>query len=726
MNFLDLKDTLKESYRTPDNIVEDFYIPLLSNAKKYDRAVVFFSSSVLIELSKGLINLVKNGGKMRLITSPKLREQDIQAMKDGYDKREIIDKAIMREWKEPKNYIEEERLNFLSHMIEDGYLDIKIAFKNPFGLYHEKIGILTDADGNAIAFSGSLNESEQAISLNFESIDAFTSWADESRTNKKIEYFEETWNNLTTSLEVIDFPKVARGKLQSYKKEHYNEHIDDEETKDLSGETESIVSNKPTVISKNIPMLPPLTERFKGLHTYQTDAIQEWKNKGYRGIFDMATGTGKTYTGLGALVDLYNHCNSDLAVVICCPFIHLVEQWVEDLVKFNIEPIVGYGSSIQKNWRDKLSKAVQYHNYKIKGKEFFCFITTNATFYSEFVQNELKKMNHNSLLMVDEAHYFGAEFIRKNLPQNFEYRLALSATIDRHGDEEGTKVLYEYFGEKCIEYTLEMAIEAGMLTKYYYYPIIINLTPEELSLYKELTKKIAKFIVGSDKKHIPEAAKLYLLKRAKLIAGAENKLSALKEAIKPYKDKKHLLVYCGATTLDFQNTDSDSLKQIQVVCKMLGNDLNMKVAKFTAEEDMKQRQNIKNLFSKGDMLQVLVAIKCLDEGFNIPEIRTAFILASTTNPKEYIQRRGRVLRLAEGKKYAEIYDFITLPRPLEEIYNLTTAEQKYEQGLVKREFERMKEFNRMAINCVENNKNLIWELIDSYKLYDKSDFCDIL
>ena len=726
MNFLDLKDTLKESYRTPDNIVEDFYIPLLSNAKKYDRAVGFFSSSVLIELSKGLINLVKNGGKMRLITSPKLQEQDIQAMKDGYDKREIIDKAIMREWKEPKNYIEEERLNFLSHMIEDGYLDIKIAFKKPFGLYHEKIGILTDADGNAIAFSGSLNESEQAISLNFESIDAFTSWADESRTNKKIEYFEETWNNLTRSLEVIDFPKVAREKLQSYKKEHYNEHIDDEETKDLSGETESIVGNEPTVISKNIPMVPPLTERFKGLHTYQTDAIQEWKNKGYRGIFDMATGTGKTYTGLGALVDLYNHCNSDLAVVICCPFIHLVEQWVEDLVKFNIEPIVGYGSSIQKNWRDKLSKAVQYHNYKIKGKEFFCFITTNATFYSEFVQNELKKMNHNSLLMVDEAHYFGAEFIRKNLPQNFEYRLALSATIDRHGDEEGTKVLYEYFGEKCIEYTLEMAIEAGMLTKYYYYPIIINLTPEELSLYKELTKKIAKFIVGSDKKHIPEAAKLYLLKRAKLIAGAENKLSALKEAIKPYKDKKHLLVYCGATTLDFQNTDSDSLKQIQVVCKMLGNDLNMKVAKFTAEEDMKQRQNIKNLFSKGDMLQVLVAIKCLDEGFNIPEIRTAFILASTTNPKEYIQRRGRVLRLAEGKKYAEIYDFITLPRPLEETYNLTAAEQKYEQGLVKREFERMKEFNRMAINCVENNKNLIWELIDSYKLYDKSDFCDIL
>ena len=539
---------------------------------------------------------------------------------------------------------------------------------------------------------------------------------------KKIEYFEETWNNLTSSLEVIDFPKVALDKLQTYKKETYDKNIDQSEESFVSKPTEVTHSEESININeRNIPRLP-----FDRLRLYQEEAIDSWANKGYNGIFDMATGTGKTYTGLGALVELYKHCNSDLAVVICCPFIHLVEQWVEDLIKFNIEPIVGYGSSTQKNWKDKLQKAVQYHNYKIKGKEFFCFITTNATFYSEFVQNELKKLNHNSLLMVDEAHYFGAEFIRKNLPQNFEYRLALSATIDRHGDEEGTKVLYEYFGEKCIEYTLEMAIDAGMLTKYYYYPIIINLTPEELSLYKELTKKIAKFIVGSDKKHIPEAAKPFLLKRAKLIAGAENKLLALKEAIEPYKNKKHLLVYCGATTLDSQNADNDSLKQIQVVCKMLGNDLNMKVAKFTAEEDMKQRQNIKNLFSKGDMLQVLVAIKCLDEGFNIPEIRTAFILASTTNPKEYIQRRGRVLRLAEGKKYAEIYDFITLPRPLEETYNLTAAEQKYEQGLVKREFERMKEFNRMAINCVENNKNLIWELIDSYKLYDKSDFCDIL
>ena len=200
----------------------------------------------------------------------------------------------------------------------------------------------------------------------------------------------------------------------------------------------------------------------------------------------------------------------------------------------------------------------------------------------------------------------------------------------------------------------------------------------------------------------------------------ENKLEALREQILKYKNKNHLLVYCGATTIDAPDNDSansdekETIRQIQAVCKMLGNELNMKVAQFTSQEDMKDRTSIKHLFARGDMLQVLVAIKCLDEGFNIPEIQTAFILASTTNPKEYIQRRGRVLRLSEGKEYAEIYDFITLPRPVDDTYSLTEYEQQYEQGLVRREFDRMKEFNKLAINSTDNNENLIWDLINSY------------
>lgn len=722
---------IKKSYRTPDNIVDEFYIPLLSNAVLYERAVGFFSSSVLIELSKGLVNLINNNGKMKLITSPRLQEDDIEAIKKGYNERSIIEKALLRDWKEPRNQYESKRLNLLANLIAEGHLDIKIAFKEN-GLYHEKIGILTDEDGNSVAFSGSLNESSQAMNLNFESIDAFTSWEEASRVEIKKRYFDATWNNLSEQLDVVDFPNVLKERFESYRVSDLKSAIKSIEQEEINAAANQVIENSFSINSnneeeKNHPRLP-----FDKLRDYQEDAIKNWSKQNYRGIFDMATGTGKTYTGLGAVVNLYNHTNSDLAVVICCPFIHLVEQWVEDLIKFNIEPIIGYGTSSQKNWKTRLERAVECHNRKIEGKKFFCFITTNATFSSAFVQEQIQKLDNKSLLLVDEAHYFGSNKIRKILPAQFDYRLALSATINRHGDEEGTQFLFEYFGDKCIEYTLEMAIEANMLTPYYYYPVLVYLTPEELEKYKLLSKTIAKFLVGGDKKEIPEAAKPYLLKRARLIAGAENKLEALREQILKYKNKNHLLVYCGATTIDAPDNDSansdekETIRQIQAVCKMLGNELNMKVAQFTSQEDMKDRTSIKHLFARGDMLQVLVAIKCLDEGFNIPEIQTAFILASTTNPKEYIQRRGRVLRLSEGKEYAEIYDFITLPRPVDDTYSLTEYEQQYEQGLVRREFDRMKEFNKLAINSTDNNENLIWELINSYHLYDEQNFCDIL
>ena len=735
MGFEEIKDSIKKSYRTPDNIVGDFYIPLLSRAKFYDRAVGFFSSSILIELSRGLIKLIKNGGKMRLITSPNLSEEDIEAIDNGYASRDEIlkkvERAIMQEWKEPKNHIEEERLNFLSHLIEEGHLDIKIAFKKPIGLYHEKIGIITDEKGNSVAFIGSLNESKQATRLNFESIDAYTSWGSEDsleRVNDKIDRFEETWNNLTESLEVIDFPQVAREKLQSYKKEHYNENIDEEEKEYRKNDPQKpIIEHSEIEKPKNVPMIPELTEKFKGLHEYQANAIKEWKERGYCGIFDMATGTGKTYTGLGALVELYNYCNSDLAVVICCPFIHLVEQWVEDLKKFNIEPIIGYGDSSKKNWKEKLTKTIMYHNYGIDNKKFFCFITTNKTFYSDFVQKELNKIKGNSLLMVDEAHYFGAKCIREKLPERFKYRLALSATIQRHGDDEGTDAIFNYFGDKCIEYTLRMAIDAGMLTNYKYYIVPISLTERELIDYRDLTAKIAKIVAKSDnKKQIPESAKPLLLKRARLIAGAENKLVALKDLMVKHKNEFNMLIYCGATTLyNPDANEADSIRQIDEVCNILGNELKMKVHQFTSKESIKERIKIKNLFANRD-LNALVAIKCLDEGFNIPEIETAFILASTTNPKEYIQRRGRVLRLSKGKNEAKIYDFITLPRSIDEIDSLSKDELKYEKGLIIREYERIKAFNEDALNKIDNCDKLLWKLSDLYDLYNKKDEDDIV
>ena len=218
------------------------------------------------------------------------------------------------------------------------------------------------------------------------------------------------------------------------------------------------------------------------------------------------------------------------------------------------------------------------------------------------------------------------------------------------------------------------------------------------------------------------------IQRSRIVAAAALKLARLKEVITPYKDEHFLLVYCGATNVlspnaDNSDVDERDIKQIEAVTRMLGNELKMKVSKFTAEENIEERNAIKQHFKDGDDLQAIVAIKCLDEGVNIPGIRTAFILASSTNPKEYIQRRGRVLRKSPetGKEFAEIYDFITLPRPLDEVSGLTEEQMRRDLSLVKNELTRVSEFGRLSMNSMEASK-LIWEICDCYGLpYDLND-----
>ena len=457
-----------------------------------------------------------------------------------------------------------------------------------------------------------------------------------------------------------------------------------------------------------VPRIPGWLDLFD----YQKDAIAKWKENNYCGIFDMATGTGKTLTGLSAMAVLSEALGDRLAVFIVCPYQHLVEQWVEDILKFGIEPIIGYSDSTQKNWKTRLKNAIVDQRF-VKDKQFFCFISTNATFSSEFVQEQIKSLKYDALLLVDEAHNFGAEYLRELLSNKFNYRLALSATLNRHGDKEGTSALYEYFGQKCIEYDLARAIKEDKLTPYNYYPVILSLTEYELKKYQSLSKEIAKCIIkGKTGIKLTEKGKKLALERSRLVAGASEKITTLAKEILPYLNDKHILVYCGATRVfdedSFGLTEAEQeddiqegKRQIEVITDLLGNQLGMKVSQFTSKEDMQERTILLKEFSQGENLKVLIAIKCLDEGVNIPEIKTAFILASTTNPKEYIQRRGRVLRKAPGKTYANIYDFITLPRPLNDIYGLTQEAKDQDKTLIKNELTRAFEFANIAANKME-------------------------
>lgn len=708
---------IKKEYRSnTDDIVNDFYLPLLTVSKKYDRAVGFFSSSALAEVAKGISTLVNNQGKIRIVASPYLSEEDINAIELGYSKRDdIIVNSLLNALKEPINEYEENQLNLLANLIADNILDIKIALtenNNQIGMYHEKIGLLYDLDDNAIAFTGSMNESLTAFSINIESIDVYCDWKNQDekeRVQGKEAAFERIWENKEDKLITKDFPEIKKEIINKYKRTN----IDYEHFTEINKAQTIMQTN--TLCTNNQPKRP---EFLQNLRYYQEEAINSWLEKDCKGIFVMATGTGKTYTGLAAGVELYKRANGRLAMIIVCPQQHLVEQWVEDLNDFNIEPIVGHSESIQRDYKKRLHKAVL--DYKLGASDFFCFICTNATFATEYVQNEMNKIKDNSFLMVDEAHNFGAEKIKETLKKDYTYRLALSATFDRHNDPDGTSCLEKFFGEKCIDYGIEEAIKNGMLTEYYYFPIVTSLTDAELTKYKQLTEKISKCIkpTKNGKTKLSKLGEMYALERSRIVAAAKNKNDKLLEIMEDYKHDHNMLVYCGAATIfdDEQENHSD-IKQIDEITYLLGKQLGMSVAQFTANESAEQRKMIIKNFEEASELQALVAIKCLDEGVNIPSIRTAFILASTTNPKEYIQRRGRVLRLYEGKEYAKIYDFITLPRPIEDLNYMLDEELKGDITLVKNELKRIIEFKKISRNPYDSDY-IISELIDGYNLYD--------
>ena len=638
-------------------------------------------------MTKGIAGLVKNGGKIQLIASPYLSDEDIEAIRAGYSRRQIINKALLKGLKEPANEYQQDRLNLLANLIADGILDIRIAItenNSYIGMYHEKMGIIEDSDGNKVAFAGSMNETLTAQKYSYETIDVFTSWSDDrDRVEIKECSFAAIWANNEPNLRTMDFDDVSDEFIKKYRKKpvDYSTVTTDQDV-------------VPEIEHEYSFFKIPTTIEF---YDYQKEAIEAWIKRGCCGIYDMATGSGKTYTALGSITKLSQILNEQLAVVIVAPYQHLVEQWVEDINKFNVSPIIAYSYPGQK-WRKQFEDAVNAYN--VGAIKHFCVISTNATFSTDDFQRILLKFKKNYLFVVDEAHNFGSKKLGALLPKKARYRLALSATIERYRDEEGTAILKKYFGSTpCISFTLKDAIQKGFLTSYYYYPVVCYLDADELERYNDLTRLIIKN-GGASKENTEKNpyVEMLLIKRARIISGCKDKVAKLIEAIEPYKKEKNILVYCGATKYDNDKiNDDDDVRQIEEVNGRLYHELGMKVHKFTSSESKEEREDIKRRFASGD-LQVVTAIKCLDEGVNIPAIQKAFILASSTNPKEYIQRRGRVLRRAKGKEYAEIFDFITLPRKLDTVQFCDKHQLEADLSLVRKEFNRMLDFAETARN----------------------------
>jgi len=441
------------------------------------------------------------------------------------------------------------------------------------------------------------------------------------------------------------------------------------------------------------------------IREYQQQAIRAWLTNEGCGILEMATGTGKTITsicGMVKLLEQYQKANIPCGLVVVLPYKVLLEQWADVLSMFGIYPLMCYESKII--WKSKLTSLVELFN---KGHRKNLFVaTTNATFYSDDFQDELQSIKGDYIFCVDEMHHFATKQGVALLPNNARFRIGLSATLMTKWENESMDNLKEYFKNGIVyQFTLERAIMEGFLTPYYYYPVFVELTPDEKDEYYALSKKIGKAMANNDDLSDNEILQSLLLKRARIITTAQNKYEALKSMKSVIIGTQYNLFYCG------DRIEAEE-RYVEKINKLLSFEFGIKSHTFTASENKKDREYVLDAFAKGD-IDAVTAIRCLDEGVDIPQLRRAFIISSGTNPKEFIQRRGRILRRYPGKEAAEIYDFFVVPTLDQyEIKNMSSDEISAERRILNREFERFQEFADLAINKQEAYSKIIniWNL----------------
>ncbi|MFH7244079.1 MAG: DEAD/DEAH box helicase family protein [Spirulina sp.] len=707
---MSLKDLrIQDEYRSSEcNIVKDFYIPCLEQATGYSRAVGYFSSSSMACVAQGLTAFIRSGGRMRLITSPQLSEEDVQAIEQGLQQREqVVEAALRRELEAELPQVIQDRLAALAWLLGQGLLEIKLAVPRTLrrrGIYHEKLGVFTDADGHVVAFTGSANESASALIDNFECLDVFSSWDEgvRRRALQKAQNFEALWNDQTKNVEVMAFPDaVARSLLQFCPTQAPTQ----EPRVSALDEHYDLENSPPESPPPGIPASP----FWLTLRPYQQQAIDNWfANKG-RGTLKMATGSGKTITALAAVAQLYEKCRANnkslQTLLIVCPYRHLVTQWATECRKFNLAPILAFDRAA--TWQETLQNQL----VALSGgrQPFVTVITTNATLRQNSLQSQLSFLPQLAMIIGDEAHNLGAENLAACLPDNIPLRLALSATPERHFDQAGTERIFDYFGPVLEpEFTLRDALQAGALVQYTYTPMLIELTPEEVERYAELTAAIGR-AMGIGGRDDNTALERLLFERARLICTAENKLTQLRALMETRLHSDHTLFYCGDGSVE-DDTSEESRRQLEAVADLLNYRLGYKVEPYVAETSLTERDDLRYAFEKGH-IKGLVAIRCLDEGMDIPAIQTAVILASSSNPRQFIQRRGRILRPSPNKHQAELFDMLVIPPDLGGEY------WPIEQRILRGELARFVEFADLALNAGEARK-ILYPLQERYDLLD--------
>jgi superfamily II DNA or RNA helicase len=651
---LDLGTEYRSAKEDP---AQTFYQPCLDEAFLYKRAVGYFRSSVYIVIGPSILDFARRGGRIRLICSPDLTPEDIEGIAAGYrDRNEVISDRLIADIdailsEQTTTY----KIRVLATLIAIGCLDVKVAVRSRGGgIYHEKIGVFIDNDGHKVSFKGSANETWHGWHRdgNFESIEVFCSWRgglEGERVRKHEAHFDELWSEDDTDVEVCPFPDRALDKLKSLSLQ----------------EMENAFPEIKTLINNN--MRNPLP--------HQLSALEAWRANGSRGILEHATGSGKTFT---AIIALREHVDAGKPAIVLVPSQLLLEQWTDEL-KLEIPTaalLVAGGGHTSWKAAGRL-QSMTAPDPSLGGRITLATMKTAAsdTFRACVVESR------DLMVVADEAHQVASSFNSRFLSLNAGLRLGLSATPTRYGDPDGTANLMDYFnGIVPPPFTLIDAIQHGRLVQYEYFPHPLNLTAAEADEWKKLSLEIRTEVARQkddegEGKRLSERAKMLLIRRARIAKKASKKIDLARQVIsRNYQDGEHWLVYCE---------DSDQLNGVREALKADG---------FSPIEYHSSMQGDRHATLDWFKMfgGLLISIRCLDEGVDIPAVSHALILASSQNPRQFIQRRGRVLRKSDGKHFAVIHDAIVLPVSLD-----LEPEQT---SLLKSEMLRSIEFANNAVN----------------------------
>jgi superfamily II DNA or RNA helicase len=691
LNFKDIH--LKKAYSSDkDDILGDFYLPVLELSTSYDRLAGFFSSTSLSLSARGLLGLIRKGGVFRLVVSPRFSQEDLKviiASLDYRNRNKFIEKVMIDELDKLENEFERDHIAALGWMLSNNKLEIKVALPKAnageyltapevetSGIFHQKVGILMDADENTITFSGSVNETAMGWLGNIEELKVFCSWNDGEKEyiEADLQKFNKFWANESDKMEVMMIPEAVK------------QHLIRLAPKDIDG----------LDLSKWNRRERPAVH----LYDYQMTAIQQWINNGMRGIFEMATGTGKTFTALGCAQEVSSQPGINV-LIITCPFQHLIQQWRRELDKFGIKhDRLFICDGTNPSWRNMLADSLVDASIGNLGR--LIVLTTHRTFSSDDFLNIVKTNIRTTvpMLIADEVHGLGAERSQTGLIDEYQFRLGLSATPKRWFDSIGTERLYDYFEGTVFEFSLDEAIHSvnpatdqTYLTPYRYNPSFVSLSDDELLNYFEKTKAISrKMNQAKTDADINEYLQRLLFQRADVVKNASAKYTMLGRILDELgPDLKWTIIYCSSEQMD----------DVMLMVNQRG----LVAHRFTMEEGTKQesryggiseREYLLEAFAEG-MYQVLVAMKCLDEGVDVPPARTAILMSSSGNPREYIQRIGRIIRRYPDKKEATLFDIIVAPSSKAPSPEL----ELIEKAIFRKELARYEEIACIALNSAE-------------------------